>query len=97
VGVETADAVEPAKSAAAEPIVGESASTAEADSAAEPVPCPKAKASLPTPGITPGASDISRPNPSAIAAARIFAIQRVMAFSFPRRNYDPLSVAYTNA
>jgi hypothetical protein len=39
VGVETADAVEPAKSAAAEPIVGESASTAEADSAAEPVSC----------------------------------------------------------
>ena len=38
-GVETADTVEPAKSAAAEPIVGERASTAEADSAAEPVSC----------------------------------------------------------
>jgi hypothetical protein len=37
VGVETADAVESAKFAAAEPIVGESGSPAEADSAAEPV------------------------------------------------------------
>jgi hypothetical protein len=37
----------------------------------------------------------SRPNPSVIAAARIFVVRRVMAVSFPPRNYDPLSIAQT--